>query len=87
MSTEHLTPQVGQVLQALLDTDDEHRKAHVLVLKRRTSADISVSAEAHLSDLLVADVPSILLLLAQIGSLGVGGFQSDVRKPYFCTFS
>jgi hypothetical protein len=39
---------------------------------------MNARAEAHLDQLLVADAPSILLLLAQIGALGVGGFQIDV---------
>ncbi|WVQ68050.1 uncharacterized protein L199_006256 [Kwoniella botswanensis] len=63
MSTEYLMGDIGNVLEALLGTADEHRQ----------------EAENHLRNLVVDAPAEILLLLAQIGAQGVGGFQLDYR--------
>ncbi|ORX38501.1 armadillo-type protein [Kockovaella imperatae] len=63
MSTEHLLGDIGQVLLALMGVEDQPRQ----------------EAETHLRRLTVEGPGDVLLVLAQIGSLGVGGFQLDER--------
>ncbi|WVQ81844.1 hypothetical protein IAT38_003971 [Cryptococcus sp. DSM 104549] len=63
MSTEHLLGDIGSVLEALMGTADDPRKA----------------AEKHLQQLAVAQPAEVLLVLAQIGAQAVGGFQLDHR--------
>nr|XP_019044705.1 hypothetical protein I302_06618 [Kwoniella bestiolae CBS 10118]OCF23635.1 hypothetical protein I302_06618 [Kwoniella bestiolae CBS 10118] len=63
MSTEYLMGDVGNVLEALLGTADGPRQ----------------EAEKHLRKLTVETPAEILLVLAQIGAQGVGGFQLDHR--------
>ncbi|WRT68414.1 uncharacterized protein IL334_005390 [Kwoniella shivajii] len=63
MSTEHLLGDLGAVLEALMGTADEPRQ----------------EAEKHLRTLTIDRPAEVLLLLAQIGAQGVGGFQLDHR--------
>ncbi|WWC90695.1 uncharacterized protein L201_005632 [Kwoniella dendrophila CBS 6074] len=63
MSTEHLMGDIGAVLEALMGTADEPRQ----------------EAEKHLRQLTINTPAEVLLLLAQIGAQGVGGFQLDQR--------
>ncbi|WVN85920.1 uncharacterized protein L203_101073 [Cryptococcus depauperatus CBS 7841] len=63
MSTEHLLGDIGAVLEAFLGTEDEPRR----------------EAERHLQSLTLAQPGDVLLVLAQIGAQGVGGFQLDHR--------
>ncbi|WVR00016.1 hypothetical protein IAU59_007158 [Kwoniella sp. CBS 9459] len=63
MSTEHLLSDMGAVLEALMGTEDEPRQ----------------EAERHLRRLTVEQPAEIMLVLAQIGAQGVGGFQLDHR--------
>ncbi|KAI9637514.1 armadillo-type protein [Dioszegia hungarica] len=63
MSTEHLMGEFGGVLDALMAPAEAPRQA----------------AETYLRDLTIAQPGDVLLLLAQIGAQGVGGFQLDHR--------
>ncbi|TXT08603.1 hypothetical protein VHUM_02731 [Vanrija humicola] len=63
MSTEHLLGDVTIILDALLGVDNSQRQ----------------QAEARLGTLVVSSPAETLLLLAQVGALGVGGFQLDQR--------
>ncbi|WVR07497.1 hypothetical protein IAU60_004539 [Kwoniella sp. DSM 27419] len=63
MSTEYLMNDIGLVLQALMGNEDEPRQ----------------EAENHLRRLTIDQTSEVLLLLAQIGAQGVGGFQLDQR--------
>ncbi|KAK4688592.1 hypothetical protein P7C73_g1524, partial [Tremellales sp. Uapishka_1] len=63
MSTEHLLGDVGIILEALMGPADGPRR----------------EAEMRLQTLLTQYTGEILLLLAQIGAQGVGGFQLDHR--------
>ncbi|RXK41145.1 hypothetical protein M231_01548 [Tremella mesenterica] len=63
MSTEHLLGDMGDILEALMGVDNGHRD----------------KAEKHLQRLATEQPGPVLLLLAQIGALGVGGFQVDQR--------
>ncbi|WWC63313.1 uncharacterized protein I303_105913 [Kwoniella dejecticola CBS 10117] len=63
MSTEHLMGDVGAVFEALMGTADGPRQ----------------EGEKHLRNLTISTPADILLLLAQIGAQGVGGFQLDQR--------
>ncbi|RSH88745.1 hypothetical protein EHS25_002973 [Saitozyma podzolica] len=63
MSTEHLVDGVGQVLTALMGADNKARQ----------------EAELYLRSTTVQQPGDVLLVLAQIGALGVGGFQLDHR--------
>ncbi|KAL1406317.1 importin subunit beta-3 [Vanrija albida] len=62
MSTEHLLGDVTIILDALIGVDNSQRQ----------------EAEARLGTLVATSPAETLLLLAQIGALGVGGFQLDV---------
>lgn len=46
----------------------------------RIMTDLDYRAEQHLRQLALQDHAKILLVLAQIGAQGVGGFQIDVRR-------
>ncbi|ODN78077.1 hypothetical protein L198_07996 [Cryptococcus wingfieldii CBS 7118] len=63
MSTEHLLGDIGAILSALNGIANEPRR----------------EAELHLQKLTVEQPAEVLLLLAQIGALAVGGFQLDER--------
>ncbi|WVQ74935.1 hypothetical protein IAR50_004543 [Cryptococcus sp. DSM 104548] len=63
MSTEHLLGDIGAVLAALSGIQNDPRR----------------EAEDHLQKLTVEQPAEVLLLLSQIGALGVGGFQLDER--------
>ncbi|WWD19077.1 hypothetical protein CI109_103535 [Kwoniella shandongensis] len=63
MSTEYLMSDIGAVLDALMGSADESRQ----------------EAERHLRRLTIEQPAEVLLLLAQIGAQGVGGFQLDHR--------
>ncbi|ORY35556.1 armadillo-type protein [Naematelia encephala] len=63
MSTEHLLGDIGLVLEAVMANEDEPRRM----------------AEAHLRRFTTQQPAEVLLLLAQIGAQGVGGFQVDQR--------
>ncbi|AFR95617.1 karyopherin/importin that interacts with the nuclear pore complex [Cryptococcus neoformans C23] len=63
MSTEHLLGDIGAVLTAFIASEDHPRR----------------EAEAHLQRLAVEQPAEVLLVLAQVGAQGVGGFQLDHR--------
>ncbi|KAK8854777.1 hypothetical protein IAR55_003516 [Kwoniella newhampshirensis] len=63
MSTEYLMSDITAVLDALMGTADEPRQ----------------EAERHLGRLTLEQPAEVLLLLAQVGAQGVGGFQLDHR--------
>jgi hypothetical protein len=78
MSTEHLLSDIGAILHALTDSANEPRKEYV-VAQGSGRQGLRDRAEKHLRNLTVQSPGDVLLLLAQIGAQGVGGFQLEVR--------